>query len=176
MSLAFPKLKTDSLLLRQIVDDDLSNIFEGLSNPLITEYYAVSFDSLSATKEQMQWYKNLEETGTGIWWAITSLFNQTFYGAIGFNNLSQTHQKAEIGFWLLPKYWGKGIMKDAIEMACSYGFTKLNLHRIEALVESENKNSKSILLKSGFDYEETMVDCEIKNGKFISLESYAKLH
>ena len=176
MSLACPTLKTDSLLLRQIVDHDLFNIFEGLSNLLITEYYAVSFDSLSATKEQMQWFKNLEETGTGIWWAITSMVNQTFYGAIGFNNLSQTHQKAEIGFWLLPEYWGKGIMKDAIELVCSYAFTKLNLHRIEALVESENKNSKIILLKSDFDYEGTMVDCEIKNGKFISLESYAKLY
>jgi len=176
MSLAFPTLKTNSLLLRQIVDDDLLHIFQGLSNPLITEYYAVSFDSLVATKEQMDWFKNLEETSTGIWWAITSTDEKNFYGAIGFNNLSQANKKAELGFWLLPEHWGKGIMKNAIELVCNYAYAELKLHRIEALVETENRNSKSILLKSSFDYEGTMVDCEIKNGKFISLESYAKLH
>lgn len=163
-------------MLRQIVDDDLSNIYKGLSHPAIVRYYAVSYGSIIATKEQMTWFKDLEKTNTGIWWAITDVNNKLFYGAIGLNNLSKPHKKAEIGFWLLPEYWGKAIMKIAINLVCGYAFNELKLHRIEALVETENKNSKSILIKSEFQYEGTMVDCEIKNGNFISLESYAKLH
>jgi ribosomal-protein-alanine N-acetyltransferase len=172
----FPTLKTDNLLLRQIVDADISSIYEGLSHPEVVKYYGVSFSSLLATQEQMKWFKELEEHKTGIWWAITDLANKKFYGAIGFNNHDQMHRKAEIGFWLLPMYWGNGIMKKAIDLVCSYAFNSLKIHRIEALVETGNENSKRILNKSEFKYEGTLVDFEIKNGNFINLDSYAKFH
>jgi len=176
MNEIFPILKVDDLILRQIIIDDLPNIFSGLSNPAIIKYYGVSYNSLDETQEQMEWFAALEKDGTGVWWAIVNVENKMFLGAVGLNNLSQIHKKAEIGFWLLPAYWGKGVMKKAIELVCNYAFAELNLHRIEALVETENINSKKILIKSNFNYEGTMVDCEIKNGNFISLESYAKLH
>jgi ribosomal-protein-alanine N-acetyltransferase len=50
----------------------------------------------------MEWFKNLEKQGTGIWWAIHSVNGDNFYGAAGLNNLSTVHKKAEIGFWILP--------------------------------------------------------------------------
>ena len=172
----FSNLVADNLCLRQIVPTDINNIYLGLSHPEIIKYYGVSYDSLSATQSQMRWYKALEENRTGIWWAIVDLKQNIFYGAIGFNNISTIHQKAEIGFWLLPAYWGKGIMKNALQLACTYGFNELKLHRIEALVETANSNSKKLLEKLSFAHEGTLVDYEIKNNNFISLDSYAKFH
>lgn len=176
MATIFPILKEDCFLLRQIVAEDIHEIYQGLSHPDVIKYYGVSYNSLADTKAQMKWFADLEAEGTGIWWAIVNKENMAFYGAIGFNNLSTVHQKAEIGFWLLPAYWGKGIMSKAIARVCDYAFNKLNLHRIEALVETENGNSKNLLKKSNFNYEGTFVDYEIKNGNFISLESYAKFY
>lgn len=176
MNEIFPTLQIDDLVLRQIIMDDLPKIYEGLSHPDIIKYYGVSYTSLTETQEQMEWFASLEKDGTGTWWAIVNAESNLFYGAVGLNNLSQTHKKAEIGFWLLPAYWGNGIMKKAVALVCNYAFAKLNLHRMEALVETENTNSKKILNKLNFNYEGTMVDCEIKNGNFISLEIYAKLH
>ena len=49
----------------------------------------------------------------------------------------------------------------------------MGLHRLEAQVENENKNSRKALLKLGFVHEGRKVDCEIKNGKYISLDLYA---
>jgi ribosomal-protein-alanine N-acetyltransferase len=57
----------------------------------------------------------------------------------------------------------------------SYGFDKLRLHRIEGIVETENSNCKKALARLGFLHEGTMKECEIKSGRFISLEIYAKL-
>ena len=53
--------------------------------------------------------------------------------------------------------------------------TEKNIHRLEAFVETGNKASCRVLEKTGFQCEGTMRDCEIKDGKFISLLVYAQL-
>ena len=171
----FPTIKTERLLLRQFSDSDLENVFNGLSHPEIIKYYGVSFQTLEATKEQMVFFADLEKNETGIWFAVCSADNKTFYGAGGLNNLSKEHKKAEIGFWLISDFWGQGIMKEAMLLICNYGFDNLELHRIEGFVESENKNCKNAMSKLDFQHEGTMKECEIKNGKFISLDIYAKI-
>lgn len=175
MKTEFPIITTTRLLLRQFSDADLPKVFEGLSHPKVIPYYGVSFDTIEATKEQIKWFADIEQNGTGIWWAVCSADNKKFYGAGGLNSISSEHRKAEIGFWLLPEYWGLGIMKETMPLIVEYGFTRLGLHRIEGLVESENKNCKNAMAKLDFQYEGTMRDCEVKNGKYISLDIYAKL-
>lgn len=176
MDRTFPFLTHEHFLLRKIIPNDIAKIYEGLSNPEIIKHYGVSYDSLSATTTQMDWFNLLKETNTGIWWAIVNIENTVFYGAIGLNNLSYEHKKAEIGYWLLPEYWGQKLMKNAIPLVCNYAFDVLNIHRIEALVESENNNSKKLLEKLNFNFEGRLVDYEIKNGNYISLDSYAKFN
>jgi ribosomal-protein-alanine N-acetyltransferase len=175
MTTEFPVIKTQRLLLRQFVANDLENVFKGLSHPDIIKYYGVSFQTLEATKEQMAFFADLEKNETGIWWAVCSSDNKTFYGAGGLNSLSKEHKKAEIGFWLISDFWGQGIMKEAMLLICNYGFDNLELHRIEGFVESENMNCKNAMAKINFQHEGTMKECEFKNGKFISLDIYAKV-
>ncbi len=171
----FPDIKTERLLLRQFEQGDLDNVYKGLSLPDIIKYYGISFTSREAANEQMTWFSQLEKTGTGKWWAVCSPDNKTFYGAGGLNNLSKMHKKAEIGFWLFPEYWGKGIMTEAIPLICHHGFKNLELHRIEGLVETDNMACKRAMQKLAFTHEGTMRDYEIKNGQFISVDIYAKL-
>ncbi len=171
----FPTITTNRLLLRQFVESDLENVFKGLSAPDIIKYYGVSYQTVEETKEQMKFFADLEINGTGIWWAVCSLDNKTFYGAGGLNSLSKEHKKAEIGFWLLTDFWGQGIMTEALPLICKHGFDNLGLHRIEGLVETDNFNCKKAMQKLDFKHEGTMKECEIKNGKFISLDIYAKL-
>lgn len=170
----FPKLETSRLTLRQISENDRELIFQGLSHPEVIKYYGVSFNSLEATKEQMVWFDDLIKTGTGIWWAICSADQHEFYGATGFNNLNRETETAEIGFWLLPEFWGHGITKEAVELILDFAHEALHLQRIEAYVEVENHNSKRVLEKLGFILERTMSNCEEKNGKLISLDVFVK--
>lgn len=171
-----PSLSTSRLLLRKITDSDLHHIYKGLSHPEVIPYYGVQYDSIEATKSQLQWYQQLETDDTGIWWAICSPNNEHFYGAIGFNNWHKEFKKAEIGFWLLPEFWKQGFVAEALAVVCDYAFTTMQLHRIEAQVEPENIASKNSLLKFGFIYEGTLRDCEIKNNQYISLDLFAILN
>ncbi len=168
-------IQSENFHLRSITEDDLPNIYAGLSHPDIIKHYGVQYESLEATKEQMKWFAQIEHDKTGKWFAICSHNHLQFMGAIGLNYINHLHRKGEIGFWLLKEYWGQGIIPAAIELVCNYGFFQLGLHRIEAMVESENFNSKKVLKRAHFKHEGTMEDCEIKNGKFISLDIFAKL-
>jgi ribosomal-protein-alanine N-acetyltransferase len=149
----FPTIQTERLLLRQFGDDDLENVFKGLSHPDVIKYYGVSYPTLEATKAQLDFFADLEKNETGIWWAVCSKDNNIFYGAAGLNNIHAIHKKAEIGFWLLPGYWGKGIMKEAIPLICNCGFNVLGLHRIEGFVETENIACKKLMTSLNFKHQ-----------------------
>ena len=168
-------IQTSRLLLRPIKADDIQHIYHGLSHPEVIRYYGVSFDSLEATQEQMTWFAQLEQEQTGRWWAVCSADDLTFYGAGGFCDWDHTHRKAEIGFWLIPDYWGKGIMKEAMPLICQYGFKEMKLHRIEGFVDARNSNCKRAMAKVNFVHEGTMQDCEVKDGTFLSLDIFACL-
>ena len=173
MPAIFPTLTSERLLLQQFVSSDVSVVFKGLSHPKITQYYGVHFDSLDATKEQMDWYATLEENGTGIWWAIRTKAQGCFVGAIGFNDVDMTSKKAEIGFWLLPEFWGKGILKEAFLSAITYAFETMKLQKLEAFVETENRNCISALEKFNFNLDTMLLNCESKNNTLVSLYVYS---
>ena len=166
-------MTTNRFLLRQFTDNDLQNVYKGLSHPEVIKYYGISFASLEETKEQMSWFSQLEKDETGIWWAIESIENQEFCGAIGFNNLNKQHKRAEIGFWLLPESWKKGIISEVLPTVCDYAFESLGLHRVEAQVETENLACLNIMKKNNFLFEGTLNECEFKDGKYISLDLFA---
>lgn len=172
----FPTQKTTRFLLRQISNNDLENVYNGLSHPEVIQYYGISYDSLEATQAQISWFSQLEKDETGIWWAIESLESHEFCGAIGFNNLNKQHKRAEIGFWLLPNAWRKGIISEVLPNVCQYAFEKLGLHRIEAQVETENSACKNVMKKNNFLFEGTLKECEFKDGKYISLDLFALIN
>ncbi len=168
-------MKTSNYYLKEIQDKDVNLIHKGLSNPNVTKYYDVHFETLEETKSQMQWYKDLKKDGTGIWYGIFGLNDDVFYGACGYNNLEKEHRKAEIGMWLLEEYWGKGILKEVLPKLFEIGFEQLNLNRIEGYVLSGNEKCKKALEKINFTYEGTLRDFEIKNGRLISIDIFSIL-
>ena len=168
MNVQFPTIISDRLLLREIIDTDLDHIFNGLSNPRVIKHYGVSYRTKEETKAQMDWFSDKKQ----LWWAICSREGGTFFGAGGLNDINTEQRKAEIGLWLLPKYWGQGIMNEAMPLITKHAFDELKLNRIEGFVESENLNCKKALSKLDFRLEKTISDQEIKNGKPISIDVY----
>ena len=166
---------TERLYFRDIRPDDLPLVYAGLSHPKVIRHYGISFDSLEATREQMRWFANLEATQTGKWLALCETATDRFVGAGGFNGREAAHQKAEIGFWLLPEYWGNGYMTEAMPRLLEFGFQELDLHRIEGYVETDNHACRRAMIKLPFELEGVMRDCERKDDRWISVALYAAL-
>lgn len=172
-----PTITTDRLLLRKIVPADQPKIFEGLSHPAVIRYYGVSYNSLEATAVQMEFYENLLADETGAWWGIChKQAPDEIIGACGLNNFDAQHKNIEIGYWLLPQNQGAGYMFECLPHIIAYAFREMKAHRITAVVEEGNATSGKLLTKLGFQYEGTLRESEMKNGRFISLRYYALLN
>jgi ribosomal-protein-alanine N-acetyltransferase len=158
------------VVLRSIVADDLKFVYEGLSHADVIKYYGISFNSIEGTKEQMEWFANQEEQNIGKWFAVVDKDSGEFYGAGGVNDINDG--VGEIGFWLFPKYWGRGIMQVAMPKIVEFTFKNFSIDKIEGLVETDNLNCKKAMKKQAFIFDKTLLNCEEKNGKLISLDVY----
>ena len=168
----FPELTTERLLLTQNLPGDQQFVFEGLSHPDVIPFYGVRYDSFEATKAQMDWYDSLLKEDSGVAWKIVDKKTKSNLGEICVYFYKPAHNKAEIGFWLLPQYWNRGYASEAMKAVIDHWKVTRKLHRLEGFVEEGNTASSRLLEKAGFSYEGTMRDCEFKNGKYISLLIY----
>ena len=173
---SFPELHTTRFLLREIAASDLPAIYAGLSNPLVIAHYGVRYDSLEATRLQMQWFESIYADETGIWWGICDPANPSLLlGACGLNDLVRQHRRAELGYWLFPMYWGKGIARECVSALLAYAFASLALLRIGAEVDLGNDRSCKLLEQLGFTFEGVRRAYEQKDEKSLDLKLYSRL-
>lgn len=66
-------------------------------------------------------------------------------------------EEIEIGYWLAPDYWGKGLATEAAQAVLRYGFGRLGLLRIVAVAHPENQASIRVLEKLGMAFEKTVL-------------------
>lgn len=172
----FPELHGERFLLRAFSDADQPAVFRALSHPQVIRYYGVSYATLDATREQMEWFERIHEEGSGIWWAICRPDTRAeVIGGCGFNNWLQGHRRLELGYWLMPEYWGRGVMSECLPLILRHAFVEMKVHRIEAEVETENTASSRLLLRHGFVHEGRRRECEVKDGAFVSLDNFGLL-
>lgn len=97
-------------------------------------------------------------------------------GSIGAFRQANIHrQTAELGYYIAEEYWGKGIMTEAVKQICEYVFTKSDIIRIYAEPFAYNIASCRVLEKAGFQYEGTLRNNAVKNGKVIDMKMYSKI-
>ena len=84
-------------------------------------------------------------------------------------------QTAEMGYYIAEEYWGKGIMTDAVKQICECVFKNSDILRIYAEPFAYNVGSCRVLEKAGFQYEGTLRNNAVKNGKVIDMKMYSLL-
>ena len=55
-----------------------------------------------------------------------------------------------MGYILRSQSWGKALMSESLRSLVNYGFTNLNLNRIEADIDPRNERSERVLQRLGF--------------------------
>ncbi|MBL7741044.1 MAG: GNAT family N-acetyltransferase [Chitinophagaceae bacterium] len=171
----FTELETTRFFLKQIVPEDQGFIFKGLSDPQVIPFYGVQYKTFEETKGQMEFYERIRNEATGCHWKIVDKISAEPAGVCGFNGYQAQHEKAEIGYWLLPEYWKKGIMQKVLPVMIHHIFSTWKMHRLESVIEEGNEASCRLAEKLGFTYEGMLRESEIKNGKRISLLMYSLL-
>lgn len=172
----FPELRTARFLLRRIVPADAEAVFLGLSDQRVIRHYGVSYRTREEAQAQMRWFEDLLAQGTGIWWAVCEpLHPATLIGATGFNDVCTKHLRGDLGYWLLPDHWGRGVARECVAAVLAYGYEVMKLHRVAAEVDVGNLRSSALLERLGFQFEGTRRGWELKDGERIDLAVYSRL-
>ena len=147
-------IETKRLKLTGFSPHDMTTIFENFSKDEIKKILGHRTDE-DFQKEEYK-YKNgySSYNRAFILFLLTEKITNTIIGRCGLHNWNKEHQRAEIGYNISDEnYKRKGLMTEAVSSIIDYGFNKLNLHRIEALVGSNNIPSLKIIESHHFTKE-----------------------
>lgn len=128
-----PYLETERLLLREINETDLNEIFLLRSDPVVMKYIDRPIaESAEDAKDLLAKINEAANNNTGITWGIQLKEKTELIGTIGFWRIDKDNHRGEIGYMLSPHFFRMGIASEAITAANNYAFKTLNFHSIEA--------------------------------------------
>lgn len=114
----------------------------------------------------------LENPSPGGPFALTLSEGGEFAGLMGLS-IQPDGFRAEVGFWVVPLYWGLGLCTEALKAVIDYGFRDLGLMRIYAGHFSGNPASGRVQRKAGMMEEGTLRMGAFRFGEPKDLVMYA---
>lgn len=109
-----------------------------------------------------------------------AVFSKTEDCFIGFADID-IHKKnssggyGEIGYFLLPEFWGRGYATEIATMLIEVGFKHINLHKIEASCNYNNLESENIMQKIGMVKEGELRKIRCKDNRWDNEKRYSIL-
>lgn len=158
--------------LRQVELSDVDDFMEWLTDEKVSKF--CSWDTYTSKEAAMKYltYQVIPHP-----WYRAICIKDKPVGSISISPFSGNNScRAELGYVLASKYWGKGIVTKAVKMAASNIFVEWpNLERLEALVDVDNIGSQKVMEKSGFTKEGVLRKFWIHKGKPIDMVMYSLL-
>lgn len=156
--IAPPNMTTDRLFLEPLGQKHSAGMYRLWSQEAVCRYSGAAVDwsgdpirlpALNAADSDkiIDFFTRLAAAGRGFRWALITLDEQAFAGAIGFNALSP---RAELAFHLHPQFWGKSLMREAAEAALVWLRRERPDVEAEAFIEPENTASMGLARRLGF--------------------------
>lgn len=174
--LPFPNLQSEHLSFREINEKDIPEVMELRGNaenmkfiprPLVTnEEEALAHINMILSKK---------EENDAINWVITEKGSDSLIGIIGLFRTQHEHFRSELGYMILPQHHGKGYVTEAIATVLSFGFNTINLHSVNAIIDTNNLASARVLEKNGFRKEAHFVEDFFWNNEFSDSAHYGIL-
>jgi RimJ/RimL family protein N-acetyltransferase len=169
-------LETRRLVLRWIDERDTEALFALFSDTEVTRYWSVgAWTSMDQARQAIQRDLAACADGTSLRLAVHLAGRPGLIGTIGLHRFVYQSRRCEVGYALARPHWGKGYIGEALSAALDYGFTSLNLNRIEADIDPRNAASARVLERLGFRKEGYMPERWIVNGEMADTVNYGLL-
>lgn len=171
---AFPEIETDNLILREIMPEDRDAVFAIFSDDEVTRYYDLAtMRKRKEADELIDFFDERFASESMIRWGITRKGEDLVIGTCGYVLLHR--HRGEIGYDLRRNEWGKGVMAEALDAIIDFGFSAMDLQRVEALVMVENVASAKLLRKLDFTEEGTLRNYDHFKGAFHDMRCFSLL-
>lgn len=152
------KIETQRLILREFVVGDAQDMFNNWGNDKDVCKY-LSWEphvDISNTKALLEeWVSAYTDMNTYNW-AIELKETGEVIGTISTVKVNFKDSSCEIAYTIGKNYWTKGITTEAVKAVLHFFFVEIGFNRIEALHDTQNVASGSVLKKSGMTLEGTL--------------------
>jgi len=163
---SLPTLETPRLRLRWLTEADVPALFELFSNPEVTRYWSWSAYTEVAQAEKL--LRDIHECFAErslFQWGFTRREDDRVVGTCTLSELNGQHRRAALGYALNRAHWGQGYAREAVNRVVEFGFSALELHRLEADADPRNAGSIKVLEGLGFQREGYQRECYFLNGE-----------
>lgn len=143
-------IMTARLTLRPLAPDDFEAHYAMVGSDARVTWQREVHSREQALAALQSRIRDWEEHGFGMW-AVIERATGHLIGHGGLQHLEQTGA-VELGYYLGRPAWGKGYATELGRAALEYGFSRLRLPEIVAVVRHENHASQRVLTKLGFRY------------------------
>lgn len=155
----FPPIRTERLVLRAPIVDDLEPLWRRRNNPAVAHYQNWTLPYPRERAEAIVKAAVSEGGPTdGAWWmaTVTEREGDAGSGSVVGDlaiNLSWGGRAAEIGYSLDPDRQGRGYAVEAVEALLDYLFEVVGIRRASAMLHPDNVPSAQVLERVGFQFE-----------------------
>ena len=108
--------------------------------------------SVEHAREVIKFWNRGFEEGWIIRWAIATKEENKIIGTIFYSGFRDGHI-CETGYELSQAYWRKGVMTEVFKHLLPIAYHKLDVNRLQAIVDPKNIASLGLLKKMGFQEE-----------------------
>ncbi len=149
------RLETERLILRKLSLGDAESMFKNwASDDEVTKYLVwESHKNLEVTKEYLKNIVKEYENPKNFDWCIELKSIGEPIGTIGCKGLDENIKKIEVGYCIGRRWWGNGIMAEALKEVINFLIFKVGINRIEACHDVRNFASGIVMQKAGMRFE-----------------------
>lgn len=176
-TLARQGLRIGEYRLEPLCEDDAFDLLALFGDPEVVDYMDIApLTHVSQAREIISWARQLAARDRGLRWAIRRDGQDGLIGTVGFNSLELDRgRRGEVAYDLARAEWGRGVMSAILPHVMEFGFRRLELRRLEAMVTAGNLRSCAILERHGFVREGLLHDYAYWKGRFWDQLIYARL-
>ena len=153
------------IVLRNLQIDDAETFALHANNSAIANNMTNQFPFPYTKEHALEFIRRVNSLKPAQIFAID--FEGEAIGAIGLHPQNDIFLKnAELGYWLVEKYWDRGFVSVAINKIVEYGFGNFEIDRIFARPFGSNRSSQRVLEKTGFVLEARLEKIIYKNNRY----------
>ena len=146
------KLKTERLILRELVENDAEEMFKNwASDDEVSKYVRwTTHKNVEETKEYIRCERERCKAENYYNWGIVLKENNELIGAIG--AFPSEDNRIEIGYNISRKHWRNGYTTEALKKVLSYLSNEKSIYRFRCSHAILNPASGAVMRKAGFKY------------------------
>lgn len=145
--------ETDRLLIREITEQDVKELYKVYEDPDITRY----MEGLYEYEEELEFTRHYIDNmyrfyGYGLW-VVFEKNSNVLIGRAGISNrMVDATEYPELGYVIRKEYQRKGYAYEACEAVLAYAGNQLEMEEILVCTHKENLPSIHLAVKLGFHY------------------------